>query len=79
MLAQPAGFMTMAAFTKDEKRIRSSFQKVRSVQEEAKKRYPNLPLDVLSMGMTNDYAIAVEEGANMLRIGSALFIPSFIA
>lgn len=70
---QVQGFMTMAPFTNDEKKIRTSFQSLKKIQEEAKKRYLNLSFPVLSMGMTNDYEIAIEEGATMLRIGSALF------
>lgn len=67
------GFMTMAPFTKNEKEIRSSFQQLKKVQEEAQKRYSSISLNELSMGMTNDYEIAIEEGATMLRLGSALF------
>lgn len=68
-----AGFMTMAPFTKNEKEIRISFQKLKSIQTETQKRYPSLLLNELSMGMTNDYEIAIEEGSTLLRIGSAIF------
>jgi uncharacterized pyridoxal phosphate-containing UPF0001 family protein len=38
-----------------------------------RRRYPELPLEVLSMGMSSDYEIAVEEGSTMVRVGTALF------
>ena len=41
--------------------------------ESAKKEFPELPLTELSMGMTNDYEIAIKEGSTMLRIGRAIF------
>jgi PLP dependent protein len=65
------GLMTMAPFTDDEKLIRQSFSTLRSMKEKLNNNGFNLT--GLSMGMTNDYEIAVEEGATMLRIGSAIF------
>lgn len=67
----PVGLMTMAPFTEDEKIIRKSFSYLRKLRDELKENDFNLP--ELSMGMTNDYEIAIEEGATMLRIGSAIF------
>jgi len=67
------GLMTIAPFTNEEKYIRKSFSYLRNLLENVRRYYPNLQLDQLSMGMTNDYSIAVEEGATMLRIGSAIF------
>jgi len=70
----PAGLMTMAPFTQDEKLIRSSFRKLVKAQKELEKRFP--PAEnwrCLSMGMSNDFEIAVEEGSTMLRIGSLIF------
>lgn len=66
------GLMTMAPFTDDEKLIRQSFSSLRSMKEKLNKNGFN-KITRLSMGMTNDYEIAVEEGATMLRIGSAIF------
>ncbi|MFO7525886.1 MAG: YggS family pyridoxal phosphate-dependent enzyme [Ignavibacteriaceae bacterium] len=66
------GLMTMAPFTDDEKAIRNSFKSLRKMKEELNKK-GFIQLTELSMGMTNDYEIAVEEGATMLRIGSAIF------
>lgn len=65
------GLMTMAPFTDDEKLIRKSFSTLRAMKEKLKNNGFNLT--ELSMGMTNDYGIAVEEGTTMLRIGSAIF------
>ncbi|MCX7880023.1 MAG: YggS family pyridoxal phosphate-dependent enzyme [Ignavibacteria bacterium] len=67
------GLMTIGSFSLDEKVIRKEFQLLKSLFEEARKSFPNLPLNELSMGMTNDYLIAVEEGATILRIGTAIF------
>lgn len=65
------GLMTMAPFTSDEKRIRSSFRRLRDLRDEL--NAGGIHVKELSMGMTNDYPIAVEEGATMLRIGTAIF------
>ncbi|MCJ7552776.1 MAG: YggS family pyridoxal phosphate-dependent enzyme [Ignavibacteriaceae bacterium] len=65
------GLMTMAPFTENEKTIRNCFSSLRVMKEILNKNGFNLT--ELSMGMTNDYEIAVEEGATMLRIGSAIF------
>ncbi len=67
------GFMTIGPFTSDTKAIRQAFVLLRSVYEEAQSRFPELPIQELSMGMTSDYEIAVEEGSTMVRIGTALF------
>ena len=66
------GLMTMAPFVDDEKALRRTFRQLRRVQEEA----GNIPGYVgteVSMGMTNDFELAVEEGSTMVRIGTALF------
>ncbi|MBS0650698.1 MAG: YggS family pyridoxal phosphate-dependent enzyme [Verrucomicrobia bacterium] len=60
------GLMTMAPLTDDEKVVRSCFSRLRSLRDELKLRH-------LSMGMSHDFPIAIEEGATLLRIGSALF------
>jgi len=65
------GLMTMAPFTNDEKIIRQSFSKLRKLKD--KLNGYGFNLSELSMGMTNDFEIAIEEGATMLRIGSAIF------
>ncbi|MFA3783013.1 YggS family pyridoxal phosphate-dependent enzyme [Melioribacteraceae bacterium 4301-Me] len=65
------GLMTMAPFTREEKLIRKSFIRLRELKEFLNSS--GLELTELSMGMSNDYQIAIEEGATMLRIGTALF------
>ena len=66
------GLMTIGPFTDDESRVRESFILLRSLLEECNSRL-GLAMRELSMGMSSDYRIAVEEGATMLRIGTALF------
>ncbi|MCW8823198.1 MAG: alanine racemase, partial [Ignavibacteriaceae bacterium] len=65
------GLMTMAPLTDDEKIIRKSFADLRNLKDEINQN--GFDLGELSMGMTNDFEIAIEEGATMLRIGSAIF------
>lgn len=65
------GLMTIAPFTEDENLIRKSFSYLRKLKEEL--NYEGYNIQELSMGMTSDYEIAIEEGATMLRIGSAIF------
>ena len=65
------GLMTMAPFTDDENIIRKSFSDLRKLKDEINQN--GFDLSELSMGMTSDYEIAIEEGATMLRIGSAIF------
>ena len=68
------GLMTMAPFTKDEVVLRNVFRRLFSLKEDILNRnYENLTMDYLSMGMTNDYEIAIEEGSNMIRVGSGIF------
>ncbi len=65
------GLMTMAPFTDDVNIIRKSFVDLRNLRDKINQN--GFDLRELSMGMTNDYEIAIEEGATMLRIGSAIF------
>ncbi|MFO7849780.1 MAG: YggS family pyridoxal phosphate-dependent enzyme [Spirochaetia bacterium] len=67
------GLMTIGPLTEDEREIRSAFSRLRELFEKTRSRMPELPLDVLSMGMTSDFEQAIEEGSTMVRIGSALF------
>lgn len=68
-----SGLMTMAPYTVDEHVIRSSFRKLVSIQHRCEQVYPDLDFSTLSMGMSNDFRIAIEEGSTMLRIGTAIF------
>ena len=69
----PKGFMTMAPFTDDEKLIRKSFITLRELSEKLKCDYPELSLTELSMGMSGDFEIAIEEGSTLVRVGTAIF------
>lgn len=66
------GLMTMAPFTDEEGPVRSAFRETRRLLDRINDTF-RLTLGELSMGMSSDYRIAVEEGATMLRIGTAIF------
>ncbi|MFT8320765.1 MAG: YggS family pyridoxal phosphate-dependent enzyme [Bacillus sp. (in: firmicutes)] len=67
------GLMTMAPFTDDEVSLRYCFQTLKQLQTAIQNLQLNYaPCSELSMGMSNDYSIAIEEGATMVRIGTAL-------
>ncbi len=73
---QVQGLMTMAALTDDEKKVRVAFASLRNLRDQAvgilaKKGRGEMKW--LSMGMSGDFPIAIEEGANMVRVGRALF------
>ena len=70
---RPAGLMTMAPFTNDESAIRTSFRKLAEARAELEKRFASANWSSLSMGMTSDFEIAIEEGSTLIRIGSAIF------
>jgi len=59
--------------TEDQGRIRECFRKTRELREVLKKKFPQYSWDVLSMGMSGDFRVAIEEGSNMLRIGTLVF------
>jgi pyridoxal phosphate enzyme (YggS family) len=68
------GLMTMAPLTMDKDRVRASFARAREVFEDIRsEKIVGAKFKHLSMGMSQDYEIAIEEGATLLRIGSALF------
>lgn len=68
------GLMTMAPYTEDEVLLRNVFKSMSKLKEDISRRnYKNISMDYLSMGMTNDYEIAIEEGSNMVRIGTGIF------
>lgn len=69
----PKGFMTMAPFTDDETMVRKSFIALRELSEKLRDQYPALPLTELSMGMSGDFEIAIEEGSTLVRVGTAIF------
>lgn len=70
---EPIGFMTMAPLTDDESLIRKSFSSLRKLSEKLQTEFPMFNFSELSMGMSNDYEIAIEEGSTEVRIGTAIF------
>lgn len=70
------GLMTMPPFWDDPERVRPYFRRLRALRDElGGKGYPNVELIHLSMGMTGDFEAAVEEGATIVRVGTAIFGP----
>jgi len=68
------GLMTIAPYTEDRSYLRNVFRSLYKLSEDIKTRnYEGLSMDYLSMGMSNDYEIAIEEGSNMVRVGSSIF------
>ena len=67
------GLMTMAPFVEDEEILRNCFRRLRQLRDEVKAlNLSYAPCEFLSMGMSNDYKIAIEEGATHIRVGTAL-------
>ena len=68
------GLMTIAPIEEDKEEVRPYFRKLRELSEEIKsKNIKKVKMDYLSMGMTDDFEVAIEEGANMVRIGRGIF------
>ena len=67
------GLMTVAPFTEDAEENRPVFRALREALLSLQKKFPALPLTELSMGMSGDYEVAVEEGATIVRVGSFIF------
>jgi pyridoxal phosphate enzyme (YggS family) len=68
------GLMTIGAFTEDERVLRNCFITLRELSEKiAGLKLNNIDMQELSMGMSNDFELAIEEGATMVRVGSAIF------
>ena len=71
------GFMGMSTFTNNKNQIRKEFNNLKLLFDEIKSKFnkvnKNIILDSLSMGMSGDYKIALEEGSNIIRIGSLIF------
>ncbi|WP_276167104.1 YggS family pyridoxal phosphate-dependent enzyme [Zobellia alginiliquefaciens] len=65
------GLMGMATFTENEEQVRREFQQLKSIFDSIKPENPQIK--ILSMGMSGDYRIAIEEGSTMVRIGSSIF------
>jgi pyridoxal phosphate enzyme (YggS family) len=67
------GLMTVAPYVENAEEVRAVFRKLRLLRDEVSRDRAWLNLQHLSMGMSNDFEVAIEEGATMVRIGSALF------
>lgn len=69
------GLMTMAEFADDAEKARPAFSRLRDLHEDCRRSGAVDPkaFNILSMGMTNDYEVAISEGANIVRVGSAIF------
>jgi len=65
------GLMGMATFTDNVDQLKEEFSYLRNVHEKLNMQYPGL--QILSMGMSGDYALAIEHGSSMVRVGSAIF------
>ena len=70
---QIAGLMTMEPLVAEVEAARPVFRALRALRDELRTAYPTGDWSQLSMGMTNDFEIAVEEGATLVRVGSAIF------
>lgn len=70
---QVKGLMGMASFSDDLSLVRSEFRELKSLFDQHRRAPATGPLQTLSMGMSGDYKLAIEEGSNMVRIGSLLF------
>ena len=68
------GLMTMAPLTDDPEEVRPVFRRLAALRDDLVRRHPTVR--ELSMGMTDDFEVAVEEGATILRVGRAIFGPS---
>ncbi len=68
------GLMTIGLFTRDEIKIRKCFKLLKEISDKiVKEDIDRVQMKYLSMGMSNDYQIAIEEGGNMVRVGTAIF------
>ena len=67
------GLMGMASFSENQQLLSQEFTTLKNYFDKAKIAFPNGQFDILSMGMSSDYALAISKGSNMIRIGSLLF------
>ncbi len=70
------GLMTMPPFFEDPEQSRPYFRALKKLSQEIdRRRIPGISMEELSMGMSNDFEVAIEEGATMVRVGTAIFGP----
>ena len=73
---QVRGLMTIGSFLPDLEKVRPSFVRLRELRDEIESaNIPGVCMDELSMGMTGDFEVAIEEGATLVRVGRAIFGP----
>ena len=70
---QPHGLMTIAPLVADPEEVRPVFSGLRTLRDELQREQPSIDLGTLSMGMSDDFRVAVREGATSVRIGRAIF------
>ena len=70
----PRGFMTLAILSGEAEKVRECFRLLRRLRDALRDRTPS-KLELLSMGMTGDFEMAIEEGADIIRVGQAIFGP----
>jgi len=67
------GLMTIPPFAGDPEQARPYFRRLYQLRDSLAQKHPRLPLDQLSMGMSHDFSVAIEEGATCVRVGTAIF------
>ncbi|MGZ4824108.1 MAG: alanine racemase, partial [Terriglobales bacterium] len=68
------GLMTIPPFTEDPRSARPYFRRLREIRDNiARRNLPGIRMDVLSMGMSHDFEVAIEEGSTCVRLGTAIF------
>lgn len=67
------GFMTITPYSEDLKQVRSWYRALRYLRDKMQEEFNDLQLVELSMGMSHDFTIAIEEGATIVRVGTAIF------
>ena len=67
------GLMTVPPYSDDLEAVRPYFRRLRELRDALGRRYPALNLSELSMGMSNDFPVAIEEGSTCVRVGTAIF------
>lgn len=69
------GLMTIGPLTEDPHEIQKVFRETKALQTHLKREFPQWKWDILSMGMSSDFEMAIEEGSNLIRVGTAVFGP----
>jgi hypothetical protein len=65
--------MTVPPYLRDAEAVRPYFRQLRELRDALAQRHPRLSFDTLSMGMSHDFGVAIEEGSTEVRIGTAIF------